>query len=488
MKRVLMFLPMAAFLAACDPAPLAGPDASTPTPDGGVDPHVEACKGVVAEKLTKYESTLGDWKIADLAKMAEKPAGVATDNTAYAGHYRELADNHPGCAPRASYDGKLFLNTLNQATVAAGVPVQGTDAAAPGYVPGYPCAAKEYTGGTIDKTKPIVVLVHGNSSTPNSWEEYSNSALVDDDPNKAGTQLATASKFVFSVENTTREMLAAKLVKKGYRVIAVDFRTDLTLALKDAVLTAGWTDPMYGDAIGNVDHGWSTPILQSLLAALIKANPDQKISLVGHSLGYTAIQDAVRRLYNDYKAGQTTINPLSRLQHLVLASGAAHGVANGTFNCSNYKTMRGSVNCEMGDRKNWVATDFNNLLNGPEDLFATPCADGDFAYGKKGECGGNVVRYLTVTMRDPATGDLQDEFVSMSSARLSMDKVTKDASGKITVQDRACVENHLIELSDFDPSGFFMDLADLQGFLANHFGSIRSEAGMTKIVSVLDEK
>ena len=39
-------------------------------------------------------------------------------------------------------------------------------------------------------------------------------------------------------------------------------------------------------------------------------------------------------------------------------------------------------------------------LNGPSDLFATPCADGDYAFGKTGQCGGNVVKYYTVTMTD----------------------------------------------------------------------------------------
>ncbi len=482
MKRFLLLVPLAV-VTACDPEskPLPGADAGT---------VANACTTIVEEKLGVYESKLAtEYPIADLATMAEKPAGIAIDNTKYAGHYRELADGHPGCKPRTAYDGKLFLNTLNQAEAAAGVPVQDTDSAKPGYVPGYKCAAKEYsmpTGVSVDKAKPIVVLVHGNSSTPNSWEEYKNDALADDEPTQPGVQLATASKFTFTPETTAREMLAAKLVKQGYRVIAVDFRTDVTLTLKDANLAAGITDPGYGDAVGNIDHGWATPILQSLVGELMKANPDQRISLVGHSLGYTVIQDTLRRLYNEHKAGKFTVNPFTRVRHVILASGAAHGVANGAYNCLTYKTMRGSVNCEMGDRGAWTATAFNKLLNGPEDLYSTPCADGQYAYGKKGECGGNTVKYLTITMKDPDSGALQDEFVSVASSRLNMDKVEKDANGKITkVVDPACVENHLIELSDFDASGFFMDLANLQGFLANHFGSIRGEAGMKKITETL---
>ncbi|MBI5543735.1 MAG: alpha/beta hydrolase [Deltaproteobacteria bacterium] len=489
MKRLVLLVPILALAAACDPED----DPIVTGGDAGVE--VNACSVEVDAKLAKYQSELDNWSVADLPSMASKPAGVSINHTGYAGHYRELADNHPGCKAQTAYDGKLFLNTLNQATVAPGVPVQGTDANLPGYVPGYPCAAKEYSmpaGVSVDKTKPIVVLVHGNSSSPNSWEEYAYDSFADDDPEKPGVQLATFSKFTFTPETTTREMLAAKLVKQGFRVIAVDFRTDVTATLEGANLKApptGAGSEGYGDAIGNVDHGWSTPILQSLVAALIAANPEQEISLVGHSLGSTVIMDTLRRLHNDHKAGKLATNPFTRIRHVVLASGAVHGVRDGEFNCGNYDTMRGTVNCEMGDRDKWTATAFNKMLNGPEDLFTTPCADGSFAYGQKDQCGGKAVRYLTLTMRDPDTGALQDEFVSMASARLSMDMVQKDSTGKIIgIADKACVDNQLVELSDFDPSGFFMDFFNLQGFLANHFGAIRSETGMGKIVTKLNEK
>ncbi|HEY3445998.1 MAG TPA: hypothetical protein VGK67_06505 [Myxococcales bacterium] len=483
MKRLFLLLPVALLAAACDPD-----DPPFPAgPDAGPDP-VSPCRQVIDAKLGQYESELGSWSVADLPSMTD--SAEAIDSSAYAGHYRELSAGHPGCAPRASYDGKLFLNGLNEATVAAGVPVQGSDSSKPGYVPGFPCAAKEYvhaSGVPIDPKKPIVVLVHGNSSSPNSWEEYSNSKLQDQNASQSGVQIKSLSQFELTADTSTRPMLATRLVSNGHRVLAVDFRTDLAMMLKGANPAAGPKDPAYGDGGGNIDHGWATPILQSLLRALMQANPDAQISLVGHSLGYTVIQDALRRLFLEHQAGKLGFNPFTRVRTVVLASGAAHGVASGALNCSFYKTMRGAVNCEMGDRDAWQATAFNKLLDGPEDLFSTPCADGSFAYGKFDQCGAHAVRYATITMRDPEGGKLQDEFVSEAASRLNMDQVEIDGGGKRRVLDRACVDNHLIELSDFDSSGFFMDVANLQGFLANHFGSIRSEAGMEFVETKLAE-
>lgn len=469
-----------------------GGDGATDTPV--VSPRVVACKAVIEAKKTKYATDLATWKSDDLDAMSatknppkdSSGAVVGPDNTLFAGRYRDDLTKHPGCKPQTAYTGKMFLNTSNEATVAAGVPVQATDTTKPGYVPGYACAAKEYSmpsGTTVDATKPIVILVHGNSSNPNSWEEFANSKLTDQDSATAGIQLKTAASFQFTVDTTTREQLAAKLVKKGYRVIAIDYRTDLTATLVGANLTAKPTDKAYGDAIGNVDHGWSVPILQSLIKSVMLANPTAKVSLVGHSLGYTVIQDAMRRLYKEYKAGTSTLNPFAHVKSMVLASGAAHGVANGKTNCSYYTTMRGSVNCEMGDRGTYVATDFNKINNGPGDLFTTPCADGSFAFGAADQCGGNVVDYSTITMKDPASGTLQDEFVSVAAARLDMDKNQLLPDGTLKILEPACVDNHLNELSDYDASGFFMD--GLPGFLASHFGSIRSEAGMTFVLGKL---
>lgn len=459
-----------------------------------VNPRAEACKAVIAAKKTKVAAELATWSSADIPKMLETTATasdgatVGPEHTAFAGRYRDDLTKHPGCKPRASYDGKLFLNGTNEATVAAGVPVQGTDKAAPGYVPGYACAAKEYTmpsGVAVDPAKPIVILVHGNSANPNSWEEFGNSKMTDQDTATTGLQLKNVSKFTFTADAAVREQLAAKLVKKGFRVIALDLRTEATLALVGANLKAGATDPGFGDSLGNVDHGWSVPILQALLKSVMAANPGAKVSLVGHSLGYTVIQDALRRMYNDKQAGKLAFSPFAQIKDVVLASGAAHGVASGTFNCTTYKTMRGSVNCEMGDRATYTPTAFNKINNGPSDLFAVPCADGSFAYGKADQCGGNVIDYTTITMKDPVGGALQDEFISVAASRIDMDQTTTKSDGTVTVTDPACVDNHLIELTDYDSSGYFLDGAP--GFLANHFGSIRSEAGMTYIVKKLED-
>lgn len=343
-------------------------------------------------------------------------------------------------------------------------------------------------GVTVDTNKPIIILAHGNSSSPNSWEEYANSALADQNAEKEGVQLKSASLFEFTADTETREMLASKLVAQGYQVYAADYRTDLVPYLVGVAYTAAPTDPTYGDMVGNVDHGWSVPIFQALVKKVMEANPTRKVSLVGHSLGYTVIQDSLRRLYKEYKAGTWSINPYSRVKDLVLASGAAHGVVNGKANCDFYETMRGSVNCEMGDRDNYLATDFGKMLNGPQDLFSVPCADGSFAYGDEDACGGNTVQYTTITMKDVKEGGkLHDEFVSESAARLNMDVVVDAADGTKTVEHAACVDNHVIAPTDFDSSGFFMDITgfNFQGFLANHFGSVRSDNGMDYVLQKL---
>ena len=153
---------------------------------------------------------------------------------------------------------------------------------------------------------------------------------------------------------------------------------------------------------------------------------------------------------------------------------------------SGIPTMRGSVNCEMGDRDNYSATDFHKANNGPVDLFAVPCADGSYAYGKQGECGGNTVKWFTSTIQDSTGAMLADEFVSQSAARINMDNW--DATSKMVIAPE-CVDNHVNPPSDYDASGFFFDLGTypFQGFLANHFGSIRSDEGMAYIVTALGQ-
>src|SRR5687767_8105105 len=58
--------------------------------------------------------------------------------------YRDDLGSHPGCAT----DGMTYT---------------------PGSISGYQCAVKDY-GGSPDGSKPIVLLIHGNSDTPDEWE------------------------------------------------------------------------------------------------------------------------------------------------------------------------------------------------------------------------------------------------------------------------------------------------------------------------------
>ena len=98
----------------------------------------------------------------------------------------------------------------------------------------------------------------------------------------------------------------------------------------------------------------------------------------------------------------------------------------------------------------------------------TPCADGDFAFGKRGQCDGHVVKYYTVTMRDINRGtEYQDLYVSENASRIDME---------------GCVTNTLTSLTDFDTSGYFM-----KGLIANHFGSMRSPAGLALVTKYLAE-
>ena len=156
---------------------------------------------------------------------------------------------------------------------------------------------------------------------------------------------------------------------------------------------------------------------------------------------------------------------------VIMGSGAHHGVSSydppGSL-CSTNKTMRGTIVCEMGSRSNYVQTYFHKALNGPKDLYTTPCADGDYAFGKTSACGGNAVRYYSITMSDKTPGsNYQDFYVSQAASRLDLP---------------GCVVNKLTTLNDYDTSGYFN-----KGFIANHMGSIRSDAGIGLILSYLKE-
>jgi pimeloyl-ACP methyl ester carboxylesterase len=342
-------------------------------------------------------------------------------------------------APQPSSEGGVAVDTSNNPASADGIEYRDlkthpgfttdgleTRATTPykaANIPGYDGAAKEYVTPNVDPAKPIVILVHGNSSTPADWETFAK------DPNQT-------------------PMLSERLVAAGYKVYAVDFRYDKV------------DDPHQNNDTENAglnfNHGWATPILENMLEAMIKNNPDKKISLVGFSLGSTIIRDALRRLH------RRGVKPFEHVKSVVLGSGAHHGVSTFRKLCGPNPTMRGKVACELGDRTSYQPTDFLKPLNGPDGAFETPCADGNTAFGQSGVCGGNKVSYTTIVMKDIKEGSYQDEFVSEGSSAL------KGAN------------NLKVELTDNDLSGYFYN-----GLFKNHYGAIRSEAGLKLIMQAL---
>ncbi len=293
---------------------------------------------------------------------------------------------------------------------------------------GYTCAAKSYdfpAGVTENTAKPIVLLIHGNSDAPDSWERF-----------PAGTG---------------KPMVAESLVAAGYRTFAVDLR----IAKVDDPQGNNDTE----NAARNIDHGWSVPIAQHLIESVLGAYPGRKIALIGFSLGVTIIRDALRRATF---AGR--VNPWARVADVILLAGANHGVSTFAKLCGKNPTMRGRVACELGPRDNYSPTDFLKLLNGSSGAWETPCADGQNAFGVTGLCGGNTVRWTTIVMKDIADGSYQDEFVSQASSKL------------------AGADNRNINLGDVDESGYFFN-----GLLKNHYGAARSQAALTIMLEKLGQ-
>lgn len=291
-------------------------------------------------------------------------------------------------------------------------------------IDGFTCAAKAYpfpAGVVEDMGAPIVLLIHGNSDAPEAWERFE-----DGEP-----------------------MVAERLAARGLRVLALDLRIDLV------------DDPQGNNdtenAARNVDHGWAVPLAQHLIEAVLAAEPDRQIALVGFSLGATTIRDALRRIH---VAGEVTLWP--RLDDVVLLAGAHHGVSSFSRLCGRNPTMRGRVACEMGSRDNFAPTDFSQALNGPDHAYETPCGDGEGAFGDAGACDGHTVAYTTVVMRDIANGSYQDEFVSEASSAL------------------AGADNRRLELTDTDDSNYFFG-----GLLKNHYGASRSAAALDLLDEVL---
>ncbi|MBI2388070.1 MAG: hypothetical protein HYV09_00510 [Deltaproteobacteria bacterium] len=327
--------------------------------------------------------------------------------------YRALA-THPGCstaglsARGAGSEDSPKSNNMKPYEAAS--------------IPGYKCAAKVYPIGSEDASKPIVLLVHGNSSTPSDWEAHPT----------GGTP-----------------MLSERLVSAGYKTIAVDLRYDL---VDDPVGPDGAT----GNPAKNMDHGWAVPIVEHFIDSVMTANPSRRFAIVSFSLGPTVVRDALRHLH---RAGK---NPFARMQHLVFAAGAHHGVSTFRALCGKSPTMRGTVTCEMGDRTAFTVTDFLKPLNGATGEYETPCADGKTAWGQSGVCGGNKVLYTTVTMRDPKDGTYQDEFVSEAAAKLNG------------------ADNQVVELTDTDATNYFYN-----GLFKSHYGAVRSAKGLDIILAAL---
>lgn len=323
----------------------------------------------------------------------------------------------------------------------------------PASIPGYPCAAKEYVPqGTEDTTKPIILLVHGNSSTPRDFETC----------NKGdGTDPVTSG-----CTDTTTPMLSERMLALGYHLFAVDMRVD-------KVTDPATNDEHTGNPAKNIDHEWGVPIVQSFFQSLFAAYPNRQFSIVSFSLGPTLVRDALRRLQ---RAG---LHPFEHVDTLVFASGANHGVS--TFPLQGYcvdpnhpdnTTMKGLVACELGNRQAFTPTVFDTNLNGPDTntandgkflgAYETPCLDGDTAYGQSGVCGGHKVAYTTVVMQDVSQGNYQDEFTCQNCSML----------------DGA--NNETVGLSDIDQTGYFYN-----GAFKHHYGSIRSAHGLQIVIGAL---
>lgn len=358
----------------------------------------------------------------------------------------------------ASYPGGRYRVLASDAT---GTPHPGCSIAglsySPASIPGFACAAREFpfpAGVVEDTTKPIVILVHGNSESPTGWMKF-----VHPDP----------SSLQFPADTEARDQLAELLPARGFRTLAIDMRTDL---IDDPSSPQG-SDT--GNTPKNADHGWTVPLLEELVRRVAEASPDREISLVGFSLGATTVRDTLRRLWALHDDGAWDINILARVRDVIVASGANHGVVSFAKQCGVNLTMRGTVTCQMGQRNQYTQTAFHRPLNGPpidgEAQFGgwweTPCADGDYAFGKRGACGDHAVHYTSITMQDLDNGTQQDEFVSEHASRL---------------YPTECADNVLTGLSDFDTSGYFFN-----GFFRNHYGSVRSERGLAKIMAALED-
>jgi hypothetical protein len=296
----------------------------------------------------------------------------------------------------------------------------------------YTCAAKDYGAPAVDDpTKPIIVLVHGNSSAPTDWETYTSGGQSDG------------------------PMISETLVADGYHVYASDVRFDKVPVDKT------------NNPAQNYDHGWAVPIVESLLTNLFVQYPAPRMfNIAGFSIGPTVIRDALRRMF------RKGLNPFARIHALHYASGGNHGVSTYETYCGSEQspinpTMAGLAACQLGNRTNYVITPFEQPLNGGQaDIasFDTPCSDGSTAYGISNACGCNKVVYTTVVFADETDGTLLDEFVSEKSSALvgaTNLTVTEPEPGICPPSTSNCQEGYF-----FYPNFEY------------HYGSIRSADGI----------
>ncbi len=455
-------------------------DGQTPDP-GGSDPA--ACEATMSEQLARLGGALEDWPITDAAEMRYDPSlaqsfDAARPGASFDGHYRADVDGtgleqHPGCTTESLYYGTAAGSPNDPVWY----PLFALRDEAPGELwrdasAHFRCAAKHYAG-IDDSTRPVVLLIQGNSVRPHTWERF----VPPDD-----WSCIACAEYGGAPDTSPRPQLAEKLVERGFGVLAVDLRPDMISrqfgALGAPLNSIDCESDPDNNCAHNMDHGWATPIVQNLVeAALLEYAGQRPLAIVGHSMGVTAARDALRRIYLRYRDPGDTwdINPFAHVQDVILLSGANHGVSTydgvgGLRYCDDVPNMKGKVVCEMGSRNNYQPTYFTRGLNGPEGLYETPCADGQFAFGDREACTdalepeGNVVQYTTITMRDLPDGTQQDEYVSEASSALG---------------NGPCAENATVALMDFDTSGYLVKV--------NHFGSARSDGAHALILERLED-
>ena len=97
-----------------------------------------------------------------------------------------------------------------------------------------------------------------------------------------------------------------------------------------------------------------------VLNAMARLSPDDRRQAIveatlavarRHGLGATTVRDALRRLWVENQDGKWDVNIFSRVETVVVASGANHGVVSFSKQCGLNLTMRGTVTCETSRLK-----------------------------------------------------------------------------------------------------------------------------------------